>query len=99
MTGIGAHARFSAINDLQSRTTRKFDPPRDEHGKRLRVSEFYGVNTFDIHKMKEKLPKDIYVKLVSTIETGKTLDPEISNSVANAIKEWALGRGVTHFCH
>ena len=97
--GIGAKARFDAIREVNSRTPRKFDPPRDEQGKRLRVSEFYGVNVFDLHKMKEKLPKDVYQKLVSTIETGKKLDKDIANTVAHAIKEWALGRGVTHFCH
>src|SRR6478672_6587075 len=96
---IGAKARFDAIRDLSSRTPRKFDPPRDEHGKRLRVSEFFGVNTFDIRKMKEKLPKEVFTKLVSIIDTGKKLDREIANTVAHAIKEWALARGVTHFCH
>jgi glutamine synthetase len=49
--------------------------------------------------MKEKLPKDVFTKLLSTIETGKKLDTEIANTVAHAIKEWALARGVTHFCH
>ena len=57
--GISARARFDAIRDLNTRTPRKFDPPRDESGKRLRVSEFFGVNTFDVHKMKEKLPKHL----------------------------------------
>src|SRR3954454_6084762 len=97
--GTGAKARFDAIREVNSRTPRKFDPPRDEQGKRLRVSEFYGVNTFDIHKMKEKLPKDVFTKLLSTIQTGKKLDHEIAGTVAHAIKEWALARGVTHFCH
>lgn len=97
--GLGAKARFEAIHSLNARTPRKFDPPRDENGKRVRISDFYGTNTFDIHKMKEKLPKDIYTKLISTIESGKKLDREIANTVANAIKEWAMARGVTHFCH
>ena len=97
--GTGAKARFSAISEVNTRTPRKFDPPRDEKGRRLPVSEFFGVNTFDIHKMKEKLPKEVYTKLVSTIETGKKLDGDIANTVAHAIKEWALSRGVTHFCH
>ena len=97
--GTGAKARFDAIREVNTRTPRKFDPPRDDHGKRLRISDFYGMNTFDILKMKEKLPKDAYLKLMSTIETGKKLDPEIANTVAHAIKEWALARGVTHFCH
>lgn len=97
--GIGAKARMDAVAEVLTRTPRKFDPPRDDHGKKLRVSDFYGVNTFDIHKMKDKLPKEVYLKLLSTIETGKKLDHEIANTVANAIKEWAISRGVTHFCH
>ena len=98
-SGIGTKARFDAIRDIAGRNPRKFDPPRDESGKRLRISDFFGVNTFDVHKMKEKLPKEVHAKLLSTIETGKKLDREIANTVAHAIKEWALARGVTHFCH
>lgn len=97
--GIGANARFEAIREVNTRTPRKFDPPRDAQGKRLRVSEFYGVNTFDIHKMKEKLPEEVYTKLVQTIEMGKKLDRDIASTVAHAIMEWALTRSVTHFCH
>jgi glutamine synthetase len=97
--GTGAKARFDAIREVNSRTPRKFDPPRDDHGKRMRVSDFYGVNTFDLPKMKEKLPKEVYTKLVQTIEMGKKLEGDIANTVANAIKEWAMARGVTHFCH
>ncbi|MGK5084457.1 glutamine synthetase III [Bdellovibrionota bacterium FG-1] len=97
--GTGAKARFNASHEVNLRTPRKFDPPRDEQGKRLKVSEFYGVNTFDIHKMKEKLPKEIYLKLVSTMKEGMKLDQEIANTVAHAIKEWALARGVTHYTH
>jgi glutamine synthetase len=97
--GTGAKSRFDAIREVTARTPRKFDPPRDEQGKRLRVSDFYGVNTFDLHKMKEKLPKDTYTRLLSTIQTGKQLDSDVANTVAHAIKEWALARGVTHFCH
>ncbi len=95
----GAKARFDSIREITIRTPRKFDPPKDDSGRCLRISEFYGVNTFDIHQMKEKLPKDVYNKLVSTIEKGKKLDQEIANVVANAIKEWALAKGATHFCH
>ncbi len=97
--GAGAKARFKVISEIHLRLPRQFDLPQDEHGKKLRVSEFYGVNTFDIHKMKEKLPKDIYTQLISTIETGKKLDSAIAHTVAHAIKEWAMLRGVTHFCH
>ena len=96
---IGAFARFQAIRDLVTRQPRRFDPPRNEQGKQLRVSEYFGMNTFDLPKMKEKLPKELYIKLTSTIEAGKPLDREIADSVAHAIKEWSLALGATHFCH
>ncbi len=98
-TGTGASARFEAIRTIASRTPRKYDTPKDEKGRAQRVSEYYGVNVFDLRKMKEKLPSDVYNKLRNTIEMGKKLDADIAATVANAIKEWALANGVTHFCH
>jgi len=97
--GTGANARFNSVKDISNRSPRKFDPPRDENGKRLKISEFYGMNTFGVAQMREKLPKEVYTKLISTIQTGRKLDSEIANTVAHAMKEWALDRGVTHFCH
>lgn len=97
--GTGAKARFAAIREINNRTIRKIDPPRDEDGKRLPVSGFFGVNTFDISQMKEKLPRDTFTKLRQTIDLGKKLDGDVANIVANAAKEWALAKGCTHFCH
>ncbi|MBI3535814.1 MAG: glutamine synthetase III [Deltaproteobacteria bacterium] len=97
--GTSAKARFKIIQEITQRTTRKFDPPRDENGRKLKISEFYGMNTFNLDRMREKLPKDVFHKLQQTIETGKKLDSEIADSVAQAIKDWAQERGVTHFCH
>ena len=55
------------------------------------------VFTYDV--MREKMPKPAYKSLMKTIQEGKALDPEVANSVAHAMKEWALERGVTHFTH
>ncbi len=98
-TGTGARARFEAIHEVSLRNPRRIDPQRDEQGKRLRVSDFFGANIFDLPKMKDKLARDVYDKLVEAIESGKTLDGSIAAPVALAIKDWALSRGVTHFCH
>jgi glutamine synthetase len=49
--------------------------------------------------MRDKLPKDVYAKLVAAIRHGKKLDLEIAPTVAQVIKEWAISRGVTHFTH
>ncbi len=59
----------------------------------------FGENTFNDQLMREKLPKDVYKKLKQTIKTGAKLDLGIANSVAHAMKEWAISKGVNHFTH
>ncbi len=92
-------ARMGAVHEVMGRTPRKFDPPRDDKGKRLRISEFFGMNTFDLPKMKERLPKEAYQKLVAALQMGKKIDRDVANAVAHAVRDWAMDRGVTHFCH
>ncbi|OGJ91243.1 MAG: glutamine synthetase [Candidatus Raymondbacteria bacterium RifOxyA12_full_50_37] len=62
-------------------------------------SEKYGVNTFNDEMMRKYLPKQAYDKLRATIDTGESLDPDLADSVAHGIKEWALSKGATHFSH
>ncbi len=50
-------------------------------------------------QMRSKLPVEVCDKLVSAIRHGKKLDIDIAPTVAQAIKEWAIGRGATHFTH
>ena len=49
--------------------------------------------------MRERLPKDAYKKLRDTIKSGEKLDMSIANTVAHAMKEWAISKGVSHFTH
>ena len=63
------------------------------------VPELFGSNVFNDAVMRERLPKNVYKKLRATIDGGKELDPTIADVVANAIKDWALEKGATHFCH
>lgn len=99
LSGSGVQSRYQAVREIHMRVPRKFVSPCDEKGKPQRVSEFFGCNTFDLIKMKEKLPKEVFVKLLLTIEAGKKLDGDIANSVAHAMKEWAMSHGASHFCH
>ncbi|MCD6204520.1 MAG: glutamine synthetase III, partial [Candidatus Marinimicrobia bacterium] len=62
-------------------------------------SSYFGVNSFNDKVMREKLPKEIYLKLRDTIRKGSKLDMSIADSVAHAMKEWAIEKGVTHFTH
>ncbi len=64
-----------------------------------KVSEFFGVNVFNDSVMKERLPKETYEILKSTIKEGKGLDSSIADTVAEAMKEWAIEKGATHYTH
>ncbi len=64
-----------------------------------RVSELFGVNVFNDSVMKERLPEDTYKILKSTIKEGRGIDSSIADTVANAMKEWAIEKGATHFTH
>ncbi len=63
------------------------------------VPELFGSMVFNDKVMKERLPKDTYIALKKTIEDGKSLDLDITNVVANAMKDWAIEKGATHFTH
>ncbi|TAL31661.1 MAG: glutamine synthetase type III [Spirochaetes bacterium] len=63
------------------------------------VSRYYGENTFNLTAMLEKLPRDIYDSMVEILHGQRTLDITIANAVAHAMKEWALEKGATHYCH
>ena len=62
------------------------------------ASEYFGINTFGARQMRDKLPKDVYVKLVAAIRLGKKLDVEIAPPVDKANTDWAVARGVTDCC-
>ena len=64
-----------------------------------RIPEIYGSLVFNDKIMREKLPKDMYTALKKTIENGTHLELDVANSVAVAMKEWALEHGATHYTH
>ncbi|HPJ02340.1 MAG TPA: glutamine synthetase III [Candidatus Limiplasma sp.] len=61
--------------------------------------ERFGENVFNDAVMQKRLPKETYKALKRTIEGGQSLDPEIAGVVANAMKDWALELGATHYTH
>ena len=63
------------------------------------VADYFGSLVFNDETMKERLPKDIYNKLKQTVHEGKDLDLTVANSVANAMKNWAVEKGCTHYTH
>jgi len=70
-----------------------------EKEKFVPVSQYFGEDTFSHKVMKEKLPKDVFKKIIAAINEDTPLDEETANVVAHAMKEWALEKGATHFAH
>ena len=71
-----------------ARTARPFD-----------IEKIFGENTFGIAEMRDRLPKQVFAKLMDTIESGTELDPSVADAVAIAMKEWATEKGATHYTH
>ena len=65
----------------------------------MNVPELFGSMVFDDATMKERLPKETYKALKKTMKNGDPLDINVANIVANAMKDWALEKGATHYTH
>ena len=64
-----------------------------------KVPELFGSMVFNESVMKERLPKDVFKALKKTMTEGTPLDETVANIVANAMKDWAISKGATHYTH
>lgn len=64
-----------------------------------KVTEMFGSMVFNDSVMQARLPKEVYKQVQQSIKFGARLDSETANIVANAMKDWAIEKGVTHFTH
>lgn len=90
----GASARLHAIQEI---TKLKLKNSADLPVRP--ISEYFGELTFNLANMREKLPKEAYQNVVRALEKGEKLTEKTADHVAFAVKEWAISKGVTHFCH
>lgn len=63
------------------------------------VSDYFGSMVFDDRVMRATLSADVYRSLKRTIDRGSQLDISVANAVANAMKDWAVAHGATHYTH
>ena len=63
------------------------------------AADFFGSLVFNDEVMRKMLSKDVYKALRRTVDEGKDLDLNVANSVANAMKNWAVEKGCTHYTH
>ena len=85
--------RLKAINSVAERSV------SSKAVKNCDVLAMYGEDVFNLKVMKDYLPKPVYKKLLSTIQNGESLDSQIADDVANAMKRWAISKGATHYTH
>ena len=64
-----------------------------------KISDIFGSMVFNDAVMRERLPKETYRQVQATMEKGKRLDDDAARIVANAMKDWAIEKGATHFTH
>src|SRR5689334_9769454 len=67
--------------------------------KETHVAELFGCNVFNEEVQRQRLPKPVFRALQKTIKQGAPLDPAIADTVASAMKDWAIEKGATHFTH
>ncbi|MBI4970999.1 MAG: glutamine synthetase III [Candidatus Omnitrophica bacterium] len=92
---------MSAIDSLSSLFSESavFERKFPKNNSKIDVTEIFGANVFSDKVMKERLPKDTYKALKKVTEQGAPLTLEVANVVANAMKDWAIEKGATHYTH
>ncbi|STZ44616.1 glutamine synthetase [Mycolicibacterium gilvum] len=86
--------RLQAIDNVEA-----YVPPAITFDPAEAPGEIFGSNVFTKAEMQSRLPKSVYKSVVATIEKGVKLDPAVADSVASAMKDWALSKGATHYAH
>ena len=90
----GNNVRLQAIKDVEAYT-----PPAPSYEANEVPGAIFGENVFSVAVMRERLPKMVYKSIVATIEHSAPLDPMVADSVASAMKDWAMEKGATHYSH
>ncbi|MET4082995.1 glutamine synthetase [Pedobacter sp. UYP30] len=85
--------RTIALKEAQNRTS------PDVKSSFSKISDFFGQNVFDKKKMRDYLSKEVYEKLLSSIDQSTLLNSDDANQIAIAMKAWAMSHGATHYTH
>lgn len=99
MISPDVHSRFQAIQAATARHPRSFDLPKDDLGRVLSVSDYFGQYTFGVKEIKAAIPKADFEKFQELTSNGEPLGKDLADKIAKAVKTWAIDMGITHFCH
>jgi len=89
---MGYESRTQAIYQITEREPIPVGPPG-------RLEDLWAVDVFSLSKMKQCLPKAVFKSLKKTIEAGEELDVSIADTVASAMKDWAISKGASYYAH
>lgn len=90
--------RYSLFTSLTTEAPKKMKK-NTERTTSVTVSDYFGELSFGLGQMREKLPRDAYTNLLKTLDHGKKLTKDTAEAIAVVVKEWAVSKGVTHYCH
>ena len=65
----------------------------------VNITEIFGSNVFSTDVMRERLPKGVFREVMDVMENGGNISIETADIVANAMKDWAVEKGATHYTH
>ncbi len=88
----GNEARAQAIYEITNRDSIAVKVPE-------KLEDLWAANVFSLNKMKAVLPKDIFKSVQKTIQTGEKLDPSVADTVAGAMRDWAISKGAKFYAH
>ncbi len=91
----GSAARLNAISAVNN--YKPLSPPLNFA--ETTIGELFGTNVFSLKVMKDRLPKSVFKAVVKTIEAGEPLEASVADTVASAMKDWAIEKGATHYAH
>ena len=91
--------RFKAIEAATNRHPRKFDLPKDDLGRSIAVSDYFGQYTFGVKEIKGAIPRGDFDRFLELTHNGQPLEKDLADKIAKAVRNWALEMGITHFCH
>ncbi len=92
---MSTQRRFDSVS--AAKTWRQGKEARS--GDRDLLPRVFGEDTFGLREMQSRLPDNVFKKMVRTVSHGEELDPAVVDTVAAAMKDWALSRGATHYTH
>ncbi len=85
--------RFKSLEALNQRPVPEVIFPSDK------ISDYFGSDVFDLSKMQKYLSKEAYNNVLNSVETGAKINRKTADQIASGMKEWATGKGATHYTH